>query len=81
MTSASIIALELVRGCSTMWSLPFDLPELPWWGWAIVALTGAFFAWFISRFQNKYTSFIAVVLAVLATLSGLLAMYVWAASS
>ena len=63
-----------------IWSLPFDLPDLVWWGWAIIAVTVALFAWFISKFQNKYTSFVAVVLAVVATLCGLLAMHAWAVS-
>jgi hypothetical protein len=55
----------------------FDLPDLAWWVWALVAVGGAFLAWFVAKSSNAFASFVAVAIAVLAAMCGVLAIFVW----
>ena len=59
--------------------MPFDLPHLQWWGWALAAIGGGLLALFISKFSEKHRSAgtIAAVIAVLATMCGVRAMFEW----
>ena len=58
-------------------AMPFDLPDLAWWVWALVALGGALFARFLAKFSNGFAGFLAAVIAVLAAMCGVLAIFVW----
>jgi hypothetical protein len=60
-------------------NMPFDLPDLPWWGWAFAAIGGGLLALFVSKFSEKHRSAgtIAAVIAVLATMCGVRAMFEW----
>lgn len=59
------------------WSLPFDLPDLTWWWWVIIAFVGGLFAAAVGKFsdQSRFAGFLSVVIAVLATLCGVVAIY------
>lgn len=59
--------------------MPFDLPTLPWWGWAFAAIGGGLLALFVSKFSEKHrlAGSIAAVIAVLATMCGAMAMFEW----
>jgi hypothetical protein len=59
--------------------MPFDLPDLPWWGWAIAAVGGAILSRFVAQFSEKNTgvSFLAVLMAVVSTMCGAMAIFEW----
>ena len=58
-------------------SLPFELPDLAWWTWVIIAFVGGLFAAAVGKFsdQSRFAGFLSVVIAVLATLCGAVAIY------
>jgi hypothetical protein len=62
-----------------MWNLPFELSDIPWWGWALVALGGGILASFVGKFsnQNRFAGFLAAAIAVLATICLALALFEW----
>jgi type III secretory pathway component EscS len=57
--------------------MPFDLPNLPWWGWVVAAVVGCFLALFFTKFQKRSTSFVGIVIAVLSTLCLLKGIFEW----
>lgn len=59
--------------------MPFGLPDLAWWGWALAALGGGILAQFIAKFsdRSRFAAFLAVVIAVLASMCGLVALFEW----
>jgi hypothetical protein len=60
-----------------VWSLPFDLPEMTWWIWALMGLGGGFFAAAVGKFSDQYglAGFLSVVIALLACGCAAVAIY------
>lgn len=55
----------------------FDVPDLAWWIWALIALAGAFLAQFIGKSRNQFTTIIALLIGLLSGACGMLAIFEW----
>jgi hypothetical protein len=65
------ITLGMIDSRGMHLDLPFRVPDFPWWGWVLIALGGVILADIVKRFETRFTSFLAVVIGVLAALCGL----------
>ena len=55
----------------------FEIPDLMWWAWALIALCGILLARFFWEYENQFAGLLAILLFALSTMCGLLAIFEW----